>query len=280
MTPMIHMPITRYPTTSCGSSRASFLLLLAAVVLTGTPALAETDGRRSIEADIGVIGYYGAEYLGGDDNELRAFPIIDIKYAQYFLNGLKGVGIGAEPADGLIIGAGIAYAFGRDQDDADRLEGLGDIDSGARLNLFGSYEIPVESGPLSGNYKASLDLNHQFTGADTGVVAKLGFSRSDLFDRRYLWINSVAANFGSGQFQDTWFGVSQQQSASSGLPQYDTDDVLYSLGAVSRLIFFLTRDLSLITAVGLEKLTGDVADSPIVLEENQISYQLGFSYSL
>lgn len=90
-----------------------------------------------------------------------------------------------------------------------------------------------------------IDFGHQFTGADTGVVKRVGFSHNDRIAKRYLWIS-----------------------------------LLYSVDASSRLIWFVSRKLNIITAIGLEKLTGDTADSPLVLEENQVSYQLVFSYSL
>ncbi|GAA3979790.1 MipA/OmpV family protein [Allohahella marinimesophila] len=252
------------------------------VVEAGAEEAGSKPAAPEIKSVIGALAMYRPEYLGGDDHELIGLPFIDLQYNQYFFNPINGAGVGMRPVEALTVGLGLGYAFGRDQDDADRLEGLGDIDGGAKVSFFADYkfEITDTSPVLDASYTLGLTVDHQFTGDDTGVSGDLGFSRNDRLGERFMIINGVKAFFGSDAFQDAWFGISERQTLRSGLPVYDSDDVFHSAGVSTRLLYFVTRELNLITAVSYQKLIGDAGESPVVESQDQMSYQLGFSYAL
>lgn len=291
---MTLMPITRSRTTSCGRHAWRFACA-AAAALSAEPLLAETEESADTSANqataeqaaevksvVGALALYRPEYLGGEDYELTALPFLDLQYNQYFLNPINGAGVGIRPVKALTIGLGLGYAFGRDEDDGDRLEGLDDIDGGAKLNFFADYKFRVENlgGLLNAGYTLGLSVDHQISGSNTGVSGDISLSRSDRLGERFLLINGVSANFGSASFQEAWFGISERQSLNSGLPAYDSDDSFHAAGVSSRLLYFITRELNLITAISYQQLIGDAGDSPVVESQDQISYQLGFSYAL
>ena len=283
---MTPMPITRFPMISCGKAVRS--AGLAASILAVGSAFAESSNEQGttrkapeVKSVIGALALYRPEYLGGEDYELTGVPYLDLQYNQYFFNPINGAGIGMRPVEALTIGLGLGYAFGRDEDDADRLDRLEDIEGGARVSFFADYKFKVDNlGPfLNAGYTLGFSVGHQFTGSDTGVSGDIGLNRSDRLAERFLLITGLSVDFGSEEFQDAWFSITEKQSLRSGLPTYDSDNTFHALGTSSRLIYFLTRELNLITAVSFMKLIGDAGDSPVVQREDQLSYQLGFSYA-
>jgi outer membrane scaffolding protein for murein synthesis (MipA/OmpV family) len=74
---------------------------------------------------------YKPEYEGSDDYGFKGFPLIDISWRDtIFLNARKGLGAYLWNRNDVKFGGSIGYNFGRDEDDSNDLDGLGDIDGG------------------------------------------------------------------------------------------------------------------------------------------------------
>jgi outer membrane protein len=85
-----------------------------------------------------------------------------------------------------------------------------------------------------------------------------------------------------------YFSITQAQSLGSTavglpmLPVYNAKGGLYSYGAGTQLEYFFNPQWSAHTLVEYERLTGSVADSPLVTQRgspNQFTFGLGASYS-
>ncbi|MEM7123061.1 MAG: MipA/OmpV family protein [Pseudomonadota bacterium] len=225
---------------------------------------------------LGAVTTYGPKYLGSDEQEFGVFPVVDIVWDDsIYLNMRNGLGAYVYSDKTLRIGGGIGYAFGRDEDDLDGLDGFGDVDGGAALvgtleyNFLGAIRIPGLS--------VGSRLQYQFTG-DEGLLFETDigyrFAVTDMFFVR----PSAGIAVADGDYMQSQFGVSSSQSAGSGLPVYSPGAGVRSVGSTLGMSYLLTDNLSLRGAVIYQRLVGDAADSPLVQNENQVTGLLGLTY--
>ena len=116
--------------------------------------------------------------------------------------------------NGFEVGALGGYRFGRDEDDADRLKGLGDVDGGLVVGGYAAYNF--------GGVKPFVSYHHQVTGDDAG-----GLRRAP---RRGCPIGRVTVlpcrrDLRNDDYMDAYFTVTAAQAAASPRPcgVYDAD---------------------------------------------------------
>ena len=117
---------------------------------------------------LGAMAFYTPKYEGADEYEMKGFPLIDITWRnRAFLNPHKGFGAFLWSRGGSKLGLSLGYAFGRDEDDSNDLNGLGDLDPGASANVL--VEHPIGKFSLDGRYV------HQISGHSTGFQVNLAY---------------------------------------------------------------------------------------------------------
>jgi outer membrane scaffolding protein for murein synthesis (MipA/OmpV family) len=175
--------------------------------------------------------------------------------------------------DGFEAGPLAGYRFGRNQDDAARLAGLGDIDGGLVLGAYAGYR--------AGPWFFSVSYHHQVTGDDdTGGLLRLAIDHTWRLAPNAKLVTSLGTAYASNQYMQTYFGVSAAQAAASlaHLPQFDASagfkDV--SLGATATVE--LDPRWTLYLTGRYTRLIGDAADSPVIETENGFFGGAGLSY--
>ena len=140
-------------------TKSALSCVLAAATL-GVGSAAAADGISSAEVDqvfsqgrwgitIGSFAGFAPVYEGSDEYRFVGYPLtIPQYYGDNFdplaaprvtFKGVDDVRITALRFGQLDLGPVVGYNFGRDEDDADLLEGLGDIDGG--INVGGSAAL-------------------------------------------------------------------------------------------------------------------------------------------
>ncbi|MGF6297852.1 outer membrane scaffolding protein for murein synthesis (MipA/OmpV family) [Paraburkholderia sp. WC7.3g] len=112
------------------------------------------------------------------------------------------------------VGAALSFDFqSRKESDDPHLHGLGDVSGGPKLKLFADYTVWAFTGSVA--LYQDIAGHHQGTTVSTDFVASAPVSG---------WLFSVGPGFtwANGPYTRTFFGVSGQQSAASGLPAYNT----------------------------------------------------------
>ena len=187
----------------------------------------------------------------------------------------------------------LGYRFGRDEDDAARLRGLGDIDNGLVAGGFVSYDVIATpdtrlgvavavSGQVTGD-----DFGRSGFGApnfrvanDYGVETDLSLSLDQTVSERLRLTARLGTTYASDDYMATFFGVSAAQAANSvaGLNAFDADggikDVYMNVGTT----YNVTENFELRASLGYQRLLGDAADSPITMDADQFSGSLGAAY--
>lgn len=208
------------------------------------------------------------KYEGSDEFEVLPVPFVSATFGDRVTVDPRGISVGVYSTDSLNLSASVGYDGGRSEDDSDHLRGLGDIDGGAKVGVKLGYEI----GPL--NLYTSLDRT--FGGSD-GLTGKVGADVSHSYER-FLFSAGLSATWGDDNYMQSYFGVTPDQSARSGLAQYDIGAGFKRVDIQASIAYVATENWLVRGQVKLGYLVGDVADSPIVQDELQPSAMLLVGY--
>jgi outer membrane scaffolding protein for murein synthesis (MipA/OmpV family) len=222
----------------------------------------ESDWR--VTTGFGVYAF--PEFDGSDEHQILPIPMIDVTYKnRFFFNLFDGIGMDVIKTEDFTLKASVAYEFGREEKDSELLTGTGDIDAGAKIQLSAEYEI--------GRLTPFVKVENHLSGAE-GMQAELGVETMFRFGESYtspMLILELSAEYSNEDHMLGYYGISTEQSINTGLAVYTPEAGIsaYSAG-VTYIHPFAERWATTATAK-FTTITGDAADSPLILEENQIS---------
>lgn len=269
--------------------KSGFIAAVAAVSVTQAAAQ-PPDAPDGWSVSIGAGALVSPTYEGDDDYRLSLLPNIQIAFGDRFFASVQdGVGYNVVNSEQLRVGPIARIQFSRDADGSqpfaiagDRttdLIGLGDVDTSIELGGFAEFDV----GPLT----ASVEARKAVNGHD-GFVAEAGLrygGRVFAFGPPIIYSVGPRVKLVDGSYNDAYFGVTPVQSLASGLPVFDADGGLHSVGAGATFILPLSRDnkMSAVFIAGYDRLTGDAGDAPLVQlrgSRDQATAGLFFSYRL
>ena len=226
------------------------------------------DNWLSVGVGVGI----GPSYDGSDDYVLFPAPIVQGK--------LGGVGISPRPA-GLALDFipdgdnGPNFALGPSvrlrNDRADQIEDevvklAGELDRAFEVGVATGVSFPKVLNPFD-SLSFNLDARWDVAGAHDGMVIEPGVTYFTPLNRGLAASLSVSGEFVDDDFADYYYSVSPDQSAASGLPQYQADGGLNSLGANLLLAIDLDGNLanggiSAVVIGGYSRLLSDAKNTP------------------
>jgi outer membrane scaffolding protein for murein synthesis (MipA/OmpV family) len=223
---------------------------------------------------LGVGVEYGNAYDGSDEYEFEIEPAGAIQYRignhLFFWEGLEA-GWRSRLADKWLVQLAARYESGRESDDSDdgRLVGLEDRDD----HVVGVFELRRSIGD---NWRAWLGARLMMGESSFGALGVLagGYrfgSRLDGTGTELL----LFSTFGTSDFINKDFGVTEEDSLSSGLAATDLDGGYRSVGLNLIDRRYLTEHIQIIVQGGVELYSNDIQDSPIAREDYEI--ELGIS---
>ena len=304
------------------------LLVAAAASLLATSALAadaivdvqpdpvfEETTMRSVLLGAGVG--VAPTYEGSDEYRVFPFPIFSYDSGvdgprRFEFRALDDIRLHALRFGGLSAGPLAGYSFGREEDQGDILEGLGDVDGGVVLGGFLSYDAIVSDGVTIG---ADVAVSTQVSGDafderrflglavpvrdriedNFGYGYEVDFGVSGEFDLtpRLNLATRVGATYASAEYMRTYFGVNAQQSTNAAaagnvVPVFGVganpafadaiDGQVKNIYVNANAAFDVTDRFQVRAGAGYSRLIGDAADSPISVSDNQFTGSLGLGY--
>lgn len=223
---------------------------------------------------VGGLVYVSPVFEGAKSYKAIGFPFVapaglgDAGVVQ--VRGLDDVRFRLFQFSGFEFGPLAGYRLGRDEDDASRLNGLGDIDGGFVAGGFATYR----SGPFS----ISASYHHQATGDETGGLVRFGAEHKSRPFAGWTVTSSIGTNYALEEYMTSFFGVSAAQSGTSGLPEFRPSAGFKDIHAGVTAAVDLNDRWTLMLIGRYAHLLGDAADSPIVETDNQFYGGLALSY--
>jgi outer membrane scaffolding protein for murein synthesis (MipA/OmpV family) len=243
-------------------------LSVTACLALGLTALPATAQDTALSFSVTGGARVAPEYFGaGNATVAPAF--------RFGFNGLRWGGVDLGTPDGPVQfapGYGLrgALRYIPKRDGVAELAGLDDVE--AALELGAGLHYTTETWQVFTDLRYGVIGHNAFAGetganliyrADSGLVLHAG----------------PRAEFGSGRFMRSYFGVTAAESGASGLPAYAPSGGLQSIGVELGAYQPLGQDWGVTGTLRYDRLQGDAARSPIVLQgsRDQISAEIGLT---
>ncbi|MHC4842015.1 MAG: MipA/OmpV family protein [Planctomycetota bacterium] len=247
------------------------LLLAGETIARPTGSDGKTRGsEQEWSGRLGMMTMYAPEFEGGNGYELNTFPQFDISWrGRLFLNPRQGLGGYVWQRGGSKLGVSLGYTFGRAEDEADSLMGLGDIAAGANANVM--FQRRIGNASVNGKY------TQQISGQSTGFEVDLSVGYRLQVSKQLTLLPRAHVRYGSRGYMEEYFTVSRAQSNASGIPPHHASAGVRSVGLQIITSFRLDDRWSVQAILGYSRLTGHAANSPIVQDKDQLRVGAGFS---
>ncbi len=239
------------------------------------PSVPDVTAADGWTVGLGAGFEYEAEYDGSDDYSVGLEPALILQYRRdnsiWFFEGQE-LGWRGRASDVWLLQAGLRYETGREESEAPALEGLGDVDD----EWMGMVEVRRALGRSWKNWVAGRVMAG---GSDIGTLAVAALGHTFACTRAGTGIDLFAfVTFASSAFINRDFGVDEGQSIASGLPVTTLDGGYRSAGiqAVGRWRFGERWQLQ--GEAGFEKYNGDIAASPIAIDDYEAEFGLNLLY--
>ncbi len=265
------------------------LAAILGVSLLSTPSQAQTTGGIAIEIpDInnfvgGAVGA-GPDYFGSDDYTIVAAPVARIqigKGERFAKLSITELTVNVLDNERWSFGPLLNYRPGRDDVDDDKVDNMSDIEGTVELGAFGGWTWISKNDPRA-RLNLSLSAKQDVADEHDGYLVDASARYFSPLSRSFVLSFGGAFTYGSSDYMDTYFGVSQADSARSGLPRFEADggarDVRFSLMGIQSL----SVNWHLGAGIVYSRLLGDAKDSPVVDDQgdaNQYFVGVGAVYA-
>jgi MipA family protein len=222
---------------------------------------------------VGAGVMVGPKYPGSNSMRFQPIPAIDIEYKN-LLFAKQDMPLGVYFINTPVWSAGLAVQYDNTQrrpSDNPALASIGGVDSTYRAKLFGSYTLSA----LTFSTSAAQDIGGHSEGLliDANVIGTL-----PLGSKWYLSAGP-GATWGNSQYQNTFFGVNQAQSAASGLPQYQAHAGLRDIYLSFEADYLITKHWTATATVKIAQLQSSAAHGPVTQSRQQTTTTAALSYT-
>lgn len=235
------------------------LLLTALLSLGGAQAFAD-DGPTG---EVGVGVGYQPHDPSGSRYDTVPLPYLDLDWGGVSLNTEDGLTWDAFKANGFSAGPFINYLPGRNSNGS--LEGLRDVPNMAEVGGFIEY-APADF------WRVFASLGSAVAGGSGqgGMLGRVGGELGYPLGMGIVGSSNLTAHFADRRQNQTFFGVSADESLASGIGRYQAGGGLQNVTLTQSVEFPLTAHWSLVTSASWIHLTGSAADSTIVREKGDV----------
>ncbi|MGE8066071.1 MipA/OmpV family protein [Pseudomonas sp. NPDC089569] len=212
------------------------------------------------EAGAGV-GYQPHDPTGSR-YETRPVPYLDLDWGDVSLSTDDGLTWSAFKADGFSAGPYVNYLPGRTANG--NLRGLRDVPDMGEVGGFVQY-APADF------WRVFASVGQAVGGGSGqgGVVGRVGGELGYPLGGGVIGSTNLTAHFAEARQNQTFFGVSAQESQASGFKRYNAGGGLQNVALTQSFELPLAPHWSLLTSVSWIHLTGSAADSSIVRDVGQ-----------
>lgn len=224
---------------------------------------------------VGIAAAAVPEYEGSDEYRFLPIPMVNYHNGPFFITpraGLPALGLRAEIAPELDVGVFLGMGLGRKASRTDRTRGLDDIDLHAAVGAYAEWRPGRYS--LGAAYRQAAHKGY-------GGVVELRASYAVWQDRANSLRVGVGTEWANRRAMRTWFGVSPEQAARSdyGLAPYSASSGFKSAALFASWMHRIDERWSAVASVGVNRLLGDAADSPLTARKTNVYGSVGVAYA-
>ena len=226
---------------------------------------------------VGAAVSISPEYEGSDEYKVTAIPFVFPTFGaaanRIDVRGGDDVRFKLFRNKNFEIGPLVGYRFDREEDDGDKLVGLGDVDGGVVIGGF------MRAAFLPSLY-AGVSYHRTVTGDVDGGQLRFGLEYEKQATDRVFIRMRAGATYADDEYMNAYFGVTSAQEGSSvaGLQAFDASSGIKDVYASIASRIELHERWQLNLKGQYTRLVGDAADSPVIETEDQLSGSAGIVY--
>lgn len=217
-------------------------------------------------------------YDGSASQHVELVPVVRYFGQPLFMRSTQGVlegGVRMELAPGLYAGAQLAYEPGRKTSESDflRNHSVPEIDYGASAGVHLEWDHKFGPMPITLLVRA-----RQHTESDRGAQADLRLSAGVYRSGRVSAGVFAQTTWADAKSAGSFYGISPQQSATTGLPAYRAGSGLLFASFGLLWSVDLSREWVVVGSMESRHLHGDAERSPLVERESNYYASAGLAY--
>ena len=219
---------------------------------------------------IGAFLGMAPSYSGSNKFSKTALPDVDVTIdKRIFINTDNGVGAYLINQDGWTFGPSMFVRLGRYQMSQSSLRGLHTIKSTPEIRLSGGYDFGV--------WDVSAAFSHDVEGGGGNTFELKASTTLPVASKLYV-MPSVSMMLADREFMNTWYGITEGESAQTRYKAYHPRSGIESVGSAVSVTYLLDKNWAPFAKVDLRYLMGPAANSPITGNRVQATFGVGMSY--
>ena len=217
-------------------------------------------------------------YDGSASRHLELVPVVRYFGDTLFARSTQGVlegGARYELAPGLHAGAQLAYESGRKPSESDflKIHNIAGLNPGASVGLHLEWDHKLGPMPIT-----LLGRVRQHTESDRGAQADFRLS-AGVFQKGPVSLGLFTqATWANAKSTGSFYGLTPQQSAGTGLPAYAAGSGLMYASAGLLYGIDLSKNWVVVGSLEARRLRGDASGSPLVERASNYYFSSGVAY--
>lgn len=227
---------------------------------------------------VGLVSQYAPEYAGSDKYESYYAPYFSWRYNSFKIDAAQGISYLKAFSNGTYVGQSLGYSLGRSdsaatwlRDGSEKLKGMGKIKSAmTTTSKFGWWM--AQGIRFEGNVIAPLTDSQGLQ-----YNLKLDVVVFESHDDTLLF--NVQRNYGDARYNNTWYGVEENQSVLSGFEKYRAGSGLNNTDYGIDWRHSFSDAWTGYANAHYTVLADRIRKSPLVNKDDFLTFTLGVSYS-
>ncbi|RPD95904.1 MipA/OmpV family protein [Candidatus Pantoea deserta] len=248
--------------------------LVTTAMTLSAQASESTSSDRSLSVGLGAIS--APRYSGAKDQHTFFAPVIHAQDGNFFADTVKGLGYRFQSDNGLYLENTLGMDFGRSdknsdwREGSDKLKGMGTIKSTLNTGVTAGWAL---SSWLVLEGKATMPLTDSQGNRYRTTVTLIPFQ-----DESDVVTFQGSTLFGDARYMNTYYGVSEKQSAHSGYARYNAAGGYYGYDLGMTWSHQFTPHWGAWASVDYTRLDKHASDSPIVKKNGGTYGTLAVTY--
>lgn len=226
-----------------------------------------TDGRW-----VGIAFVAGRAYPGSNEARNLLLPQLEYQWSNgWFAGTSNGIGYNFSKDPALDVGLRVTADFGRSESRSPALNGMGNIDASPEVGAFLNYSLSREF-VLTSSFRYGAGNDHN------GALLLVGGTYSTAIAPNWRVGAGVSVNWANAAYMQSYFGVSNAQSTTSGYAAYSPGAGLRDVRASLTATYLMSPRMVITAGVSYETLLNGARDSVLAQQPDSFSGVVALTY--
>ena len=221
---------------------------------------------------IGIAFVAGRAYPGSNEARNLLLPQLEYQWSNgWFAGTSNGIGYNFSKNPALDYGVRITADLGRSESRSPALNGMGNIDASPEVGAFLNYSLSREF-VLTSSFRYGAGNDHN------GALLLVGGTYSTAVAPNWRVGAGVSLNWANAAYMQSYFGVTDAQSATSGYAPYSPGAGLRDVRVSASATYIMSPRMVVTAGVSYDSLQAGARDSVLAVQPSYFSGVVALTY--